>query len=61
MINKLKQIRKDKRISQSDVAYALGVTPFTLRRYEKGERMPPYWIVEDYAKYLDYQLLLIKL
>lgn len=42
------------------MAYLLEITPTTLSRYEKEQRETPYIIIENYAKYVDYGLILIE-
>ena len=36
----LKQLRDEKGITQSDLAYAIGVQPGAIGNYEQGQRMP---------------------
>lgn len=38
--NVLKQLREEKGITQSDLAYAIGVQPGAIGNYEQGQRMP---------------------
>ena len=39
-VNKIKEFRKNKRISQSDIAKIMEVTQNTVSQWETGERMP---------------------
>jgi len=56
---KLTQIRKEKKIKQGEMANHLGIDQSTLCRYEKGKRYIPFFMVEKYAEYLEYELKIL--
>jgi transcriptional regulator with XRE-family HTH domain len=58
IIDKLIGIRKEKRISQKDMARGLGISSASLNRFERGNRKRDFDIVVDYASYLGYELKL---
>lgn len=60
IISNLTQIRRSNKITQSDVAYNIGVTPLTLGRYERGIRDMPSSILVKYVEYLGYKLGVFK-
>ena len=39
-MNRIKEIRQEKNLSQTDIAKALGVTRQAISLYEKGDREP---------------------
>ena len=47
------KIRKDKHISQRELAKKIGVKPSTLSRYEKGLLFPNSQTLKDIASYLN--------
>lgn len=47
---KLKAERKARKLSQQEFADAAGISYGTYRRYESGERIPPFDIVRQIAK-----------
>ena len=49
----LKQLRKEKGISQKDVAKAIGVTISAYSNYEQGLREPSNQILVSLCKYYD--------
>ena len=51
MQNRLKEIRQEKNLSQTDIAKALGVTRQAISLYEKGDREPK---LETWQKLADY-------
>ena len=51
MLNRLKEIRQEKNLSQTDIAKALGVTRQAISLYEKGEREPK---LETWQKLADF-------
>ena len=46
---RLKKIRKEKKLSQNDVAIKMGVTQQTIAQYEKAENTPKYETIERLA------------
>jgi transcriptional regulator with XRE-family HTH domain len=50
------QIRKDKGITQKDMAGYLGITGVTMYRYEGFKREIPGRMLIEYADYLGYEL-----
>jgi transcriptional regulator with XRE-family HTH domain len=59
IFDKLIQIRKEKRVSQGNMAYKLGITSTTLNRYEKGNRKISAELMLEYAIVLGYELKLM--
>ena len=53
MKDKLKQLRKEKGVSQKDVAKAIGVTISAYSNYEQGLREPSNQILINICKYYD--------
>ena len=51
MPNRLKEIRQEKNLSQTDIAKALGVTRQAISLYEKGDREPK---LETWQKLADF-------
>ena len=51
MQNRLKEIRQEKNLSQTDIAKALGVTRQAISLYEKGDREPK---LETWEKLADF-------
>ena len=51
MKNRLKEIRQEKNLSQTDIAKALGVTRQAISLYEKGDREPK---LETWQKLADF-------
>ncbi|GAB04115.1 helix-turn-helix domain-containing protein [Gordonia amarae] len=49
LVDRLVQLRKDKRLSQQDVADAMGVTQSAVARIESGERDPRLSTLRRYA------------
>lgn len=52
----LKKLRIDNRITQSELAKALGVSPSTVGMYETGEREPNFETEEKIADYFNVSL-----
>lgn len=52
-ISKLKEIREDKDLNQSDVAKALGIKQQQYSEYEIGKRLIPINYLSDLADYYD--------
>jgi len=59
MIKKLTQIRKQKKITQKEVAHHLGCTDQTLCKYEKGVTVIPLDKAIMYAEHVGYRIELI--
>jgi transcriptional regulator with XRE-family HTH domain len=61
MLKSLIQIRKEKKVSQLEMARFLSITPATINRYEKGliQKIPIDLLVR-YADYLGYEIRLLK-
>ena len=59
-INRLKEIREDKNLKQSEVAKALGIKPQQYSEYEIGKRLIPINYLSDLADFystsIDYLL-----
>lgn len=54
MLNeRLKQLRKEKKVTQQDVANYLGITRPAYTAYEKGNRSPDYDLLNKLAKYFN--------
>lgn len=53
---KLKELRKQKHISQTDLAKALNVKQTTISSYEKGKTQPPIEVLIDMANYFNVSL-----
>ena len=49
---RLRNIRKEKGLSQTDLAKILGVTKQCISQYECGERLPKYQAIEKFANTL---------
>ena len=60
IIKELRNIRKEKRISQKEMAKRLGMTPYRFNRYENENRKIDITFVIDFARELGYELLLVK-
>lgn len=52
-IGKLKELRKRKKLSQTEVAEKLGVSLNTISNYERGERTPDVKTLNELAKLYD--------
>ena len=48
---RMKEVRKEKNLRQSDVADILGVALISYQRYEAGERELTAPVLADFAKY----------
>ncbi|MBQ2070162.1 MAG: helix-turn-helix transcriptional regulator, partial [Bacilli bacterium] len=48
--DKLKAIREDNRLSQDDWGNRLGISPKTIRKYEKDEQLPSFLAFEAYCE-----------
>ena len=55
----LKQLRKERSLSQDELAALLGTTKQVISRYENGQRMPRLSVVADYARKLGVPLSLL--
>jgi transcriptional regulator with XRE-family HTH domain len=53
----IKQMRLTRKLTQVKVAAAVGVSTFTLIRWERGERSPDGFFLEKLAKTLGYSLI----
>lgn len=51
--NVIKQLRKEKHITQSDLAKIIGVTTSSVGMYETGVRNPSYEVIVKIAKYFN--------
>lgn len=49
----LKSIRKNKKLTQKELADKIGKKPLTISRYENGEIYPPFEVIEKIANVLD--------
>jgi transcriptional regulator with XRE-family HTH domain len=54
----IKQMRLSRKLTQVKVADAVGVSTFTLIRWERGERSPDGKFLEKLASFLGYSLIL---
>ena len=52
-ISRLKEIREDKDLNQSDIAKALGIKQQQYSEYEIGKRLKPINYLADLADYYD--------
>lgn len=52
-MNRLRELRKERNLSQTDVAKAIGVGTNTISRYEKGDREPKLETWRALADYFD--------
>lgn len=52
-MNKIRQLRKERGLSITKLAEAIGVSYQSLRKYEVGERNPPITVLIALADYLD--------
>lgn len=60
MIGKiLKQMRREKELSQEDMAMILNINQTTLSGYERGYREPNYETIEKIAKICNYEIQFI--
>ena len=50
---KLKELRKIKKVSQKEIAKAVGITLSAYSNYEQGLRQPSYDILKNLCKYFD--------
>ena len=55
----LKQLRKERGLSQDELAARLGTTKQVISRYENGQRMPRLSVVADYARKLGVPLSML--
>jgi len=53
MKDKLKELRKEKEVSQAEVANAIGVSVSAYSNYEQGLREPSYDILKRLCKFFD--------
>ena len=53
---RLKELRKQKHISQTDLAKALNMKQTTISSYEKGKTQPPIEVLIDIANYFNVSL-----
>ena len=53
MNERLKSLRKEKGVSQKDVAKAIGVTMSAYSNYEQGIREPSFAILIELCKYFE--------
>ena len=53
MQNRIKEIRQEKNLSQTDIAKALGVTRQAISLYEKGDREPKLEMWEKLADFFN--------
>ena len=51
--DRLRQLRKEKELSQQDVAEALGFDKMTISGYENGKRHPRFDTIDTLADFLD--------
>ena len=49
--DRLRELRKEKRLRQDDIAVDLNVTRQTISKYERGERQPDYCMLIKIAEY----------
>ena len=52
-MNRIRQLRKERELSITKLAEAIGVSYQSLRKYEVGERNPPITVLIALADYLD--------
>lgn len=51
LAKRMKEVRKEKKLNQSDTAKTLGVAWISYQRYESGEREPMAPFIADFARY----------
>lgn len=51
LAKRMKELRKEKKLKQKDVAKILDVAWISYQRYEKGEREPMAPFIADFARY----------
>lgn len=54
--DRFKQLRKQRNLSQQDLANQLGYTKSRINMYERGEREPSYEVLEEIADYFNVDL-----
>ena len=54
--DRFKQLRKQRNLSQQDLANQLGYTKSRVNMYERGEREPSYEVLEEIADYFNVDL-----
>lgn len=59
LLDKLIQIRKDRKIDQKFLLKHLGISATTMSRYESKKREMPFSIMIKYADYLGYEFKLM--
>ena len=59
LLTEMRKLRKRKRISQTQMATAIGVTPGYLCQVEKGHKSPNLSLLEDYCDELEIPLPII--
>ena len=50
--DRIRELRKQSKMTQAELAEKVGVSLMTIRRYESGERVPSIALVEDLARVL---------
>lgn len=53
MMNRLRELRKEKGVSQQDLANEMLISKRTISRYESGERQPTLLMVFDLSDYFN--------
>ncbi len=51
--NRLKELRKEKGLTQSEIAKIFNISPVAYLHYEKNQRQPPLELLADFANYFN--------
>ncbi len=49
--DRLKELRKEKRLTQTEIAKIFNISAVAYLHYEKGQRQPPLELLADFAKF----------
>ena len=55
-MNKIQQLRKERRMSQAELARKAGISEISIRKYENGDRKPKIETLQRIANALDVDL-----
>lgn len=50
---RLKELRKERNLTQKEIAFRLNINSVTYLHYEKAQREPPLSLLADMAKFFD--------
>lgn len=51
--NRMIELRKNKKLSQEDIAHILDITPTAYGHYERGRTIPPVSVIKQLSNYYD--------